>query len=94
MVGGTASFLITEISIHASRGESNCCPCRRSAEIRFTTIKNHNTLKRGLVVTDENLSFTTIKNHNTLKLDEYEKEAEKSFTTIKNHNTLKLKNLT
>ncbi len=35
--------------------------------IRFTTIKNHNTLKLVLTATVIDASFTTIKNHNTLK---------------------------
>ena len=34
----------------------------------FTTIKNHNTLKRAIRFTNSPDRFTTIKNHNTLKL--------------------------
>ena len=34
---------------------------------RFTTIKNHNTLKRQSMQSWAGEGFTTIKNHNTLK---------------------------
>ena len=55
----------------------------------FTTIKNHNTLKRYLVVSEAADGFTTIKNHNTLKLLVFLFLEKTGFTTIKNHNTLK-----
>ena len=35
--------------------------------VGFTTIKNHNTLKRPDVPANACYRFTTIKNHNTLK---------------------------
>ena len=35
--------------------------------VRFTTIKNHNTLKQDNQSDRKGTGFTTIKNHNTLK---------------------------
>ena len=55
----------------------------------FTTIKNHNTLKRGQEERQIHIRFTTIKNHNTLKQGGEAEMMPEGFTTIKNHNTLK-----
>ena len=56
---------------------------------RFTTIKNHNTLKQRSTTAAKQTRFTTIKNHNTLKQNSAIFDSIESFTTIKNHNTLK-----